>query len=310
MALLHPGPHAFLFVVKIGRFTQEEEGTYKRLVAIFDKEVTKYMVIVFTGGDNLRSAGQTIDDIISSAPAGLKDILKDCGGRYVVFDNLTADKKPQVNRLLNIVVQMVKDNNNERYTCPKYISVGEKMEEEIQKRMMEVEKREHEHKQYIRQLEMNVRQLEEDARKERKEYEEREKARKEKIKKKEEKMERKIQKMYEKLELKSLTDAEMEKQMNNLLKENQDLVNQIEKKQEEDRKQTEEKQRKLKEEADKVMEDMKKAQEESQEAYDNEINQLKDGIAQNEEKGLLARMAEGIVETAAMVWRVIRVFFS
>lgn len=294
VALMHPGAHAFLFIIKIGRFTKEEEGTYMRLKAIFDEHVTKYMVIVFTGGDNLTANGETIDDIITTAPKGLKDILKACGQRYVVFDNMAADKKPQVRRLLDIVTRMVKENDNQCYACPKYMSVKDKMEEEIQNRMMAVEEKEIQNTRYIKELETKTKLLEEMAKKAKDDFEKREKEREKQAADLEQKVEKRMQVLLEQAEQSRMGDNELQKRMNILEKEKEDMLNKLKKQQTEDRRKMEEEEQKRIKRSEAVMEEMRKAREAKDKAYEEEMRRFKESIAQNEQRGVLGTVTDGL----------------
>ncbi|XP_072028409.1 GTPase IMAP family member 4-like [Amphiura filiformis] len=53
LALTAPGPHIILYVVGIGKFTQEEQKTYELVCDILDNKGNDFMIVVFTGGDNL-----------------------------------------------------------------------------------------------------------------------------------------------------------------------------------------------------------------------------------------------------------------
>ena len=53
VACMHPGPHAILYVIPLGRYTDEEYAVYKRLKALFDDHLTRYLIVLFTRGDQL-----------------------------------------------------------------------------------------------------------------------------------------------------------------------------------------------------------------------------------------------------------------
>lgn len=53
VACMHPGPTAILYVIAIGRYTEEDQGVYERVKSLLDDRVTQYIIIIFTRGDDL-----------------------------------------------------------------------------------------------------------------------------------------------------------------------------------------------------------------------------------------------------------------
>ena len=82
-----PGPHAIIFVTRIGRYTNEERKTIDHFVNNFGKGMYKYMIVLFTGGDDLEEEGKTLDQFIAESPPELKKVLHNAGNRTVVFNN-------------------------------------------------------------------------------------------------------------------------------------------------------------------------------------------------------------------------------
>lgn len=111
--LLAPGPHAFLLVLQIGRFTKEEMETVRLIKEFFGPQSQEFIMIVFTKGDELQD--QTIEDY---ADEKLKKVIDDCGGRYHVLNNKDKNNHLQVSQLLHKVQEMIQKNNNGYYTCP------------------------------------------------------------------------------------------------------------------------------------------------------------------------------------------------
>ena len=79
IACMHPGPDAVFYVMKIGRYTDEEYGVYTRLKALLDDNVTKYLIVLFTHGDALK--GKNMEQMLTKAPEKLREVLKDCDYR-------------------------------------------------------------------------------------------------------------------------------------------------------------------------------------------------------------------------------------
>lgn len=170
VAGMHPGPDVFLYVLTIGRFTDEDESVYNQLLSLFDKKVVKYTIVVFTGGDKLKDSGKPIQEILQTAPANLTNILHSCKHRFVVFNNKAADKLSQVTDLLQTARALVRENGGAPYSCPKYVHIGKTLEEEVARRVKQGEK-------IVQELEAQLIQTKKTLDREMEEFQKREKAR-------------------------------------------------------------------------------------------------------------------------------------
>lgn len=130
ITLTSPGPHAFILVLNITRFFQEEYRAVKDFVHFFGSDICKYFIILFTEKDILDDKGKTILEYIKSAPAHLQSFIQDCGGRVVAFDNKLelGGGDEQVKELLSIIKNNVEKNENKFYRNKMY----EKPEQIIQ----------------------------------------------------------------------------------------------------------------------------------------------------------------------------------
>lgn len=198
---LHPGPHAILYVVRIGRFTQEDEEVFTHLTEIFDKSLENYTIVVFTGGDELERSGKEIDEILIKAPDNLKRILKACNNRYVVFNNRATSKHPQVELLLRHVNMIHVQNGGMPYTCPKYFYISEAVEKEVKERTARAEQKILKEKRYVQELEARARQAEEDVAREKEELQKREQERLKEIMEKDEKRIAELESFKQELEI-------------------------------------------------------------------------------------------------------------
>lgn len=79
-----PGPHVFLIVLKVERFTKHEQDVIDKILQYFSDDALNYAVLVFTHGDDLQE--KTIKEFVGQNK-NLNDLLKRCGGRCHVFDN-------------------------------------------------------------------------------------------------------------------------------------------------------------------------------------------------------------------------------
>ncbi|KAL9432456.1 hypothetical protein AB3S75_027483 [Citrus x aurantiifolia] len=115
------GIHAVLVVFSVrNRFSEEEGAAIHSLESLFGKKIFDYMIVVFTGGDELEDNDETLEDYLGRAcPKPLKEILKLCDNRCVLFDNKTKDaakRTEQVRKLLSLVNFVIVQNGGQPYT--------------------------------------------------------------------------------------------------------------------------------------------------------------------------------------------------
>lgn len=115
------GIHAILLVLSVrNRFSKEEEAAINSLKTLFGSKINDYMIIVFTGGDELEANDETLEEFLGNeCPEPLKETLLLCGNRRVLFDNRTKDarkKTQQVKELLLLVNTVIAKNGGKPYT--------------------------------------------------------------------------------------------------------------------------------------------------------------------------------------------------
>ncbi len=85
VSLSSPGPHVFVIVLSVGRFTKEENDTMQLIKKIFGHKAAQFSIVLFTRGDDLE---ESIQDYVNKCNcAELKKLISDCGNRFLVFNN-------------------------------------------------------------------------------------------------------------------------------------------------------------------------------------------------------------------------------
>ncbi|XP_055762495.1 uncharacterized protein LOC129839213 [Salvelinus fontinalis] len=139
-----PGPHAFLLVIRLGRFTEEERNTVKWIQENFGEAASKYTILLFTHGDQLE--GKSVEEFLAESKE-LRKLINICGGRYHSLNNDKRKHNTQVPELLKKIEEMVKKNGGKHYTNEMYQEAQRKIEEEEERKRQEEEKRERERRQ-------------------------------------------------------------------------------------------------------------------------------------------------------------------
>ncbi|XP_046722931.1 uncharacterized protein LOC124397380 [Silurus meridionalis] len=130
-----PGPHVFLVVNKIGRFTDEDKNTVKTFQAIFGEKSPLYTMALFTYGDQLK--GENIHKFVRNN-AKLLRFLGECNGGYHVFNN-EAQNPEQVIQLLDQIDKMVTVNGGGHYSTEMLQEAERAIEAEKQRILKENE---------------------------------------------------------------------------------------------------------------------------------------------------------------------------
>ncbi|CAK6973073.1 GTPase IMAP family member 7-like isoform X2 [Scomber scombrus] len=115
-----PGPHVFLLVIQVGRFTTEEKNSVEALQELFGPKANQYMIVLFTRGGDLDG---TIQEYVREGSEDLQRVIQSCGNRFHVFENKYKSDRNQVVELIKKIDDMVAGNGGGCYTDAMYQEV-------------------------------------------------------------------------------------------------------------------------------------------------------------------------------------------
>lgn len=142
IVLTSPGPHCFLLVLSLPRFTDEDEKTIDHFGDFFGNDVYRYIIIVFTGKDKLDREKMSFEKYLDTVPERLKTIFKKCNNRCIAVNNLAnwSNRKQQAKSLIKMIDDNTSENNGEFYTNDMYLHAEKNLkqrEEEIERERTE-----------------------------------------------------------------------------------------------------------------------------------------------------------------------------
>lgn len=144
IAITSPGPHAFILVLSVSRFTEEEQKSIEHFVKYFGENMYNYVIVLFTRKEDLDEDNKTIFDHIKTSPPHLRMLIQKCGERVIAFNNRLKGEEQaiQAKQLLDIILANVEKNGGNCYTNEMYIE-AEKILKEREAEIMRKAKEEH-----------------------------------------------------------------------------------------------------------------------------------------------------------------------
>lgn len=118
-----PGPHCFLLVLGLDRFTTEDKKSIDEFWNLFGNDAFRYFIVVFTKKDELDYNGQTLEQHLSTAHNDLRLTLQRCNNRCIAFNNRATGlvRDEQVRNLLSMIDAVREENREEHYTNEMYL---------------------------------------------------------------------------------------------------------------------------------------------------------------------------------------------
>ncbi|CAM4675413.1 unnamed protein product [Leuciscus chuanchicus] len=200
ISMILPGPHVFLLLIPVGRFTEEVENAVKIIQETFGENSLMYTMVLFTRGDDLKK--KTIEEYLDKPGSALMKLVEQCGNRYHVFNNNETGDRVQVSTLLQKINDMVTANGESYYTCKMFRQMErEKKEAQMKKIMAEVEKLNREREELLAKHEEEKEKIKMKMEEERQNHDAEKKSREEEFEKKREKEQNMWSESYQRLKV-------------------------------------------------------------------------------------------------------------
>ncbi len=204
ISMILPGPHVFLLLIPLGRFTKEEETSVKIIQEMFGEKSLMYTMVLFTRGDSLKK--KTIDQCLGKPGSPLMKLIEACENRFHVFNNNQTEDRTQVTDLLEKIDNMVKENGGSYYSCKMFRQMErEKQEQQMKILMDRVREREEElrerEERYKREMKEQEEHMRDEMKREREMFKDEMSQEKETVKKEKENLQIEIDRLMNRIEI-------------------------------------------------------------------------------------------------------------
>ncbi|KAL1281281.1 hypothetical protein QQF64_000084 [Cirrhinus molitorella] len=141
MYLCYPGPHAFLLVINLGTFREEQRNLMEEVQENFGEKALKFTMVLFIGREKIPNRKWKL----FQESRRFQDLVNPCRGQYHAV-NCKSDIIPShITKLLERIDEIIKRNDGQHYATQIYLRVPIKCRKE--KTEQEKERKVHETKQ-------------------------------------------------------------------------------------------------------------------------------------------------------------------
>ncbi|KAG7319889.1 hypothetical protein KOW79_017032 [Hemibagrus wyckioides] len=114
LSMCSPGPHSFLLIIPIARFTKEQQQTIDMIEKVFKGNFSDHTIIIFTRADELE--GESIEQFISKQDQKIQDLIARYKRHFLAFNNKKPKNRDQVKQLLKKLDELLEQNENSHFT--------------------------------------------------------------------------------------------------------------------------------------------------------------------------------------------------
>ncbi|KAJ8265723.1 hypothetical protein COCON_G00148220 [Conger conger] len=135
VCLSQPGPHVFLLVMSMDRYTKEGQKSIENIERMFGEMAKRYTIVLFTKMDDLEFHGETLEGKLSRDKP-FRDLVWKFGNKYHGLNNRRHDDE-QVRNLVDKIEDVLNDNEGHFYTNDMYKTASIELHREIEKILRE-----------------------------------------------------------------------------------------------------------------------------------------------------------------------------
>ncbi|XP_054653600.1 uncharacterized protein LOC129193040 [Dunckerocampus dactyliophorus] len=123
LALALPGPHIYLLVLQVGRFTQGESEMLTQLQKIFGRDAVEHSMVLFVHMNQGPQRSQRIHNYVAGAHTMLHELTRRCGSRYYELSLAKTHNGmsyPQVRQLLSGINKLVASHGGRAHVVKRF----------------------------------------------------------------------------------------------------------------------------------------------------------------------------------------------
>ncbi|XP_063003635.1 GTPase IMAP family member 8-like [Elgaria multicarinata webbii] len=113
--------HAVLLVMKLDSFTADDKTVANEVQKILKGHASNSMILLFTRKEDLKR--QTLQEVLATGDQALQDLVHQCGGRYLAFNNNATggEREAQVAELMAMIDNMDESHQGKPLYTPQML---------------------------------------------------------------------------------------------------------------------------------------------------------------------------------------------
>ncbi|XP_051992817.1 GTPase IMAP family member 8-like [Xyrauchen texanus] len=111
LSLSYPGPHVFLLIVRLDRFTEDVRKIVQNIQENFGPQAFKFTIVLFTGREQMTNR----EWVVFKASKQFQEIINHCKGKFHAINSKSEINLSHITKLLMKIDEIIKDNEDQYY---------------------------------------------------------------------------------------------------------------------------------------------------------------------------------------------------